>query len=376
MTKLSILLAAAFAAHAFIAPAVAQPQGAETAPYTARQLAPGVHLLATPPEYRGGVIGNIIVVEQSDGIIIFDSGGTAADGRRAVAFIRSMTAKAVKALIYSHWHGDHPQGGSEIRAAWPGVRILSTPQTRAALESAALRYVGLRPDERFETLFLNQTSGLISQIHAQLRNRDHDEATRARYRRMLTEVQSRQRDFRGTHLVMPTETFTRELLLDDPVRPVRLIRFGRANTEGDAIAWLPNERIVLTGDVVVSPIPFGFFSFPGDWLGVLERIKALDYRLLVPGHGEPQLDTVYIDRVAATLRDLRSQIGPLARQGLSLDQIRQRVDWSAQRAVFGDTPRNRLLFDAFWLTPMTVNTYIEALGLPMVQGDESLYPDN
>lgn len=322
------------------------------------------------------MIGNIVVIEQSDGMVVIDSGGTAADGRRAVAFIRALTSKPITALVYTHWHGDHPQGGSEIHAAWPRVRIISTPQTRAALRGPTLNYVGLRPDERFETIFINQISGLISQIHVQLRNPDHDEAMRARYRRMLAEVQARQRDFAGTYLVMPTETFTDELLLADRLRPVRLLHLGRANTEGDAIAWLPNERIVATGDVVVWPVPFGFFSFPRDWLAVLERIKAMNYRILVPGHGEPQTDTQYLDRLMATLADLRAQIGPLAAQGLSLEEVRRRVDWSGQRAIFGDTPRNRLLFDAYWLSPMTVNTYMEAHGQVMVQGDESLYPDN
>lgn len=361
---------------ALAAPAPAQsPDAAALAPYAARQIAPGVHLLATPPEYRGAVTGNITIIEQSDGVVVIDSGLTRADGRRAVAFIRSITRLPVKAVVYTHWHNDHPQGGSEIRAAWPRVRIISTAATLRALQGPIQRYISLRPDERMETLFLNQSAGVLAQIEAQLRNPQHDQATLARYRRMATEVRARNADFRGTYLVLPTETFTGELRLDDPVRPVHLRFLGRANTEGDAIAWLPNERIVVTGDIVVSPIPFGFFSFPGDWIEVIARIKALDYRILIPGHGEPQTDTAYIDRLAATLTDLRAQIGPLARQGLSLDEVRQRVDWSAQRDIFGDTPRNRLLFDAYWLTPMTINTYMEARGQAMTQGDESLYPN-
>lgn len=358
------------------APAGAQsPDSVPVAPYVARQLAPGVHLLATPPDYRGAATGNITIIEQSDGVVVIDSGLTRADGRRAAAYVRSITRLPVKALVYTHWHNDHPQGGSEIRAAWPRVRVISTAATRRAFEGPIRRYVNVRPDEQMETIFLNQSAGLLAQINAQLRNPEHDEATLARYRRMADDTRGRMRDFRGTYLVLPTETFTDALRLDDPVRPVHLLFLGRANTEGDAIAWLPNERIVVTGDVVVSPIPFGFFSFPGDWLEVLARIKALNYRLLVPGHGEPQTDTAYIDRLVATLTDLRAQIGPLARQELSLDEVRQRVDWSAQRAIFGDTPRNRLLFDAYWLTPMTINTYMEARGQEMIQGDESLYPN-
>lgn len=355
------------------APLSAQP---DIAPYAARQLAPGVHLLATPPDYRGAVTGNITIVEQSDGMVVIDSGLTRADGRRAVDFIRSITRKPVKALVYTHWHNDHPLGGSEIRAAWPRVRIISTAATLRALNGPIQRYIGLRPDERMETIFLNQSAGTLAFVAAQLRNPQNDEATRGRYRRMEADTRERMAAIRGTYLVLPSETFDDELRLDDPLRPVHLLFLGRANTEGDAIAWLPGERIVVTGDVVVHPIPFGFFSFPRDWIEVLQRIKAMDYRILVPGHGEPQTDSQYLDRLVATLVDLRAQIGPLAARRLSLDEVRQRVNWDAQRAVFGDTPRNRLLFDAYWLTPMTINTYMEARGTPMVQGDESLYPSN
>ena len=82
-------------------------------------------------------------------------------------FIRSITRKPVKALLYTHWHNDHPQGGSEIRAAWPRVRIISTAGDAAhAARRRMPRYVSLRPDERIETIFLNQSAG-----HARLRRR-------------------------------------------------------------------------------------------------------------------------------------------------------------------------------------------------------------
>jgi len=191
---------------------------------------------------------------------------------------------------------------------------------------------------------------------------------------MLAEDRRLAGEVRGTHLVLPTETFAEELLLDDPVRPVRLMHLGRANTDGDALAWLPNERIVVTGDVVVWPTPFGFFSFPEDWIGVLERLKAMDYALLVPGHGEPQADTAYLDRLIGTLRDVRAQVGPLARQGLTLEQVRERVDYSAQTDLFGDTPRKRRLFDVFWVTPITESAWHEARGEPIVQGGDD--PDD
>jgi glyoxylase-like metal-dependent hydrolase (beta-lactamase superfamily II) len=370
-----LFLAAALVAASEPARAVL---GQETslAPLTARRLAPGVHLLGTPPDFLGGVIGNVTIVEQSDGFVVIDTGQSAGDGRRVVSFIRSLAPKPVKAIVYTHWHGDHPQGASEIRAAWPGVRIISTEKTRDSVNGPGFNYIGHRPDERFETINLNQLSGFLTQLDALARDPGQETVQRERYARMAREQRARIADFRGTYLVPPNETFTDELLLDDPVRPVRLMFLGRANTDGDAVAWLPNERILASGDIVVAPIPFGFGSFPGEWIEVLERIKAMNYAVLVPGHGEPQADTLYVDRLIATLQDIRNQVRPLAEQGLTLEQIQERVDYSAQREMFGDTPRHRRLIDAFWLTPMTINAFREARGLPMIQGDESLYPSN
>jgi hypothetical protein len=63
------------------------------------------------------------------------------------------------------------------------------------------------------------------------------------------------------------------------------------------------------------------------------------------------------------------QVGQLARQGLTLEQVRERVDYSAQTEIFGDTPRKRRLFEAFWLTPITESAWREARGEPIVQGE-------
>ena len=71
------------------------------------------------PIILGPAISNVSIIEQSDGIVVIDSGATAADGRRIVAFVRSLTDKPVKAVVITHWHNDHPLGISAIRDAWP-----------------------------------------------------------------------------------------------------------------------------------------------------------------------------------------------------------------------------------------------------------------
>lgn len=366
MLRALLLLSIALAAVPARATQPVDP--AVLAPYTGRELAPGVHLLAEPPLFSGNASGNVTIIEQRDGIVLVDSGASIGDGRRVVAYVRSLTDKPVRAVMITHWHNDHPLGIEAIRAAWPRVRIIATPQTRAGLLGPALTSVGLRPDERFDTLALNNMSAGVAQAEALLRAPSTDEARRQRIPGFIRNLWTYARDFRGTYLVPPTETFANELLLDDAERPVRLLYLGRANTEGDAVAWLPRQHILISGDIVVSPIPFGFGSYPEDWIRVLERLKALNFALLVPGHGEPMTDASYLDRLIGTISDLRAQVGALARQGLTLEEVRGRVDFAAQTAIFGTTPRLAVAFQSLWLAPMVENAWKEARGIPIVQG--------
>jgi len=351
------------------APGLTQP---DIAPFTARILAPGIHLLAVPADYAGPAISNVSVIEQSDGFILIDSGGTIAHGRAIVAFIRSISRKPVKAVLVTHWHNDHPLGIAAIRATWPRVRVIATERTRAGLLGPAMTSVGLRPDDHFDTQIWNEAWQGIAQVQGFTANPAITPEQRRRYDRYIFNLRAFAAGFRGTFLVPPTETFTDSLLLDDAERPVRLMFLGRANTDGDAVAWLPRERIVMTGDIVVSPIPFGFGSYPQSWLAVLARLRALSPALLVPGHGEPMADLAYLDRLGATIADIRAQVGPLARQGMSVEQVRAQVDFSAQTAIFGPTPRLAAGFQSLWLTPMVENAWKEARGMEIVQGEGEL----
>lgn len=349
------------------APASPQQNAAlDLAPYRAAVLVDGVRLMATPPDYVGFATSNILIVEQRDGLVVVDSGITRADGDRLVGYVRSFTDLPVKALIITHWHNDHAQGASQIRAAW----IIATEATRLGLDGPA-RSLGLDyvPSPPWEAAVAEQINEGIAASEAEAVNPEHDAPQRARFARRVEEYRARLPDLAGTHLVAPSEPLGEEIVIDDPERPVRLLFLGRANANGDAIVWLPNQRLVATGDVVVSPTPFGFFSFPADWIETLGRIKALGFEILVPGHGLPQTDSGYIDRLTATIADIRAQVGALAAQGLTLDQVRERVDFSAQTAIFGPTPRRRIAFEGLWLRPMIENAYKEATGAPIVQGE-------
>ena len=343
-------------------------------PFIAQKISPKVHLLAMPDTWYAALAGNVILIEQSNGFVVVDSGGNAANGRAVVRYAKSLANKPIKAVMITHWHGDHPQGISAIRDAYPKVRIISTRGTERGILGPASYNVGYRPDAKFDQATAKQAQTYKNDYEKLFDDPSTPADRKERIKVALNQFDLMTKDFVGTYLVPPTETFEHELVINDRDVPVHMMFLGRANTDGDAIAWLPKQKIVATGDIVVSPYPFGFGSYPADWIVTLGKLKALGFKTLIPGHGHPQSDTSYLDRLIASIRDLQAQVGPLAKAGKSIDEVRKRVDFSKSIATFGDTPTVKANLQSLFFDPMIGSTYKEARGEPIKQGDLEGFP--
>ena len=329
-----------------------------------------VHVMRQPDRLWSAVIGNVTIVEQSDGVVLIDSGGTLADGRQVAAAVRRLTSKPVKAVAITHWHNDHPLGVRGILEKWPGARIIATESAKRRMIQVMGRNVAVgRNDPRLDTARLNSGNARIAEYEAYARDPKLSEEERREFAADARYMKERLAEQMGSYIVLPTETFRDRLTLGDSQAPVELLVLGRANTDGDLVAWMPRQEVVAAGDAVVAPTPYGFNSYPADWIAVLERIKALPFARLVPGHGAVQGDRRYLDRLIGSLSDVRAQVAPLAAQGLSLEALQAKVDYSAQVRLFaGDSAWARRWLEAYWLEPITSSAWREAKGIPIEPG--------
>lgn len=322
----------------------------------------GVHMIRQIEPFQVSVLGNIGVVEQSDGLVLFDAGADPATTRRALRLIATVSPKPVKAVVISHWHSDHHGGLVEIVERWPAVRIIATATTARNLAEFA---TGLptRIDTAGEPdTFANALQGVAAIREAQTRSSHLPDIVRG-YDDLIALSLMTARDNEGARLALPTETFTDRLLLDDPVAPIELMFLGAANTTGEAVAWLPRQSVLFTGDVVVAPFPYGIAAHPNGWRGVLAKIDAMDFAALVPGHGELQRDHDYLRRMDAALAEAIAAVTPLVREGRSLDEIRALVTLPAQADAFaGSDPWRRKWFYRYWLHPLIGCIAVEARG--------------
>ena len=93
----------------------------------------------------------------------------------------------------------------------------------------------------------------------------------------------------------PNVTYSDTMTLVKGGREVQLHFVGRGHTGGDTMVFLPEERIVFTGDFFVgSPgangLPYMGDGFVNEWPASLDGLKALDFDVIVPGHGAPFRD--------------------------------------------------------------------------------------
>jgi cyclase len=149
----------------------------------------------------------------------------------------------------------------------------------------------------------------------------------------------------------PTFVFTDKAEIDLGNREVQVKYLGRGNTAGDAIVYLPKEKILVAGHLLGRPIPYTYNGYPSEWVQTLHKIAELDVTTIVPGHGSTMHDKTYLDLVADLLQSAGDQIQARIRQignqgGHTLDELKGFVDLTPFRQRFaGDDKDLQSQFD-------------------------------
>jgi cyclase len=120
--------------------------------------------------------------------------------------------------------------------------------------------------------------------------------------------------------VSPTpagRTFEGELSLEVGGRRVQLIEAGHAHTHGDVLVYVPEARVLFSGDLLfVGSTPVMWAGPPEAWLAALDRILAMDVDVVVPGHG-PVTGKAGVQQLKAYWQYLVAEVGQRHNTGMS-----------------------------------------------------------
>lgn len=261
-TALALGLAAA---AAIASPLAAQMPGPMV--LTAHPLKGGAYWVS------GGVSNTGFVIGQS-GVVVIDAQVNKMAGEKAVAEIAKITPKPIDKLVITHGDPDHVGGVG----AYPGAEIIAHENTRAYVLAGAA----------------DNSAGPRSALY---------------------------QDLAANHL--PTHTLaTSQTLTLDGVK-MQLIHVAPAHTAGDLIVYLPAQKIVFGGDVILTNGRFPSIHIGGSsegWIESMKAILALDADTFIPGHG--QIETK--KQLQARLKDVeerREAIKAMVYAGKSFAEI-------------------------------------------------------
>ena len=322
------ILLAMFFLPCGIAHAQAEPDPLQQ---TFTELAPGVWLGNRPDSTRLPVTPNTTFVIGDEGVVVFDGGNLPLVADRVIAKVRELTDRPVTHVIISHWHMDHVLGVSRYREAFPAVQVIAHPYTRELIH----RYLGQRDQEMRDTVSSNAPGieGLLNEKGDPL-----DAPTAAWFRDFIEYADLLEDQYRNFVAAYPDTTFEGTLRIHSGNREIRILHIGTGNTPGDLVLWLPEEKILASGDIVVWPTPYGHGGRPREWAQTLRSLMAMDFAVLVPGHGEVLRDRAYPALMAETLDSVATQMDALVAEGLSQEDARKQLDLSTfeQRFTGGD----------------------------------------
>lgn len=320
----------------------------------------GVWVVSRPEPERQPVMGNGVIIDNGDHLVVVDGCGSPLLAERVIQVIKAVSDLPVRTLIITHWHGDHHLGAHRFVDEWPGLEIIAQRFTSEAMLGPQMDYLA----ERRENL-PDQIAALkpLAEAGVMADGSPMPEILRGDFNDLLNYDGLIIEELNNSRVTPPTRIFEELLNIDYGSRPMELRFFGRGNTAGDAVLWMPEERILIAGDTVVAPTPFATGSYPRSWAGVLARFPGLQPRYLVPGHGPVQENAAYVELLIETLEMVADQADAAIAAGLGTETFKANFDWGdyPQRFHQGD-PRLKLRFDQWFATPVLEAAHDEAIG--------------
>ena len=312
-------------------------------------LADGIYLFRAPSTLDLWTSSNSVVVVNDSDVVVFDSNARTSTSRLVIAEIRKITNKPVRVLINSHWHMDHWMGNAAYADAFPGLQIIATTETRDYMARLPLEF------------FVNSAGAVrakaaLDTALAKGKLADGSPLTPERRRQLeadLAESVALGSELSGTRQVLPTFTFDDTMRFRRGTREFRLFS-ATGDASGSAALYLPNERLLVTGDVLVrrengtGAQPWTTNSYRiTPWLASLRAMEALDAGIIVPGQGPALHDKTYLRMTIALYETIIRQVHAALEHGATrLDQVKAAVKLDDIRQQFtGGDPALNTRFD-------------------------------
>lgn len=240
---------------------------------------------------------NTGIIVGDDAVLVADTQATPVMAEDVIRRIREVTDKPIKYVLLTHYHAVRVLGAS----AYGADHVIASQDT-------------------YDLIVERGAADMKSEIE--------------RFPRLFRSVES------VPGLTWPTLTFKGEMTLWLGKLEVKIMQLGRGHTKGDTVVWLPQEKVLLSGDLVeYGATPYAGDAYFQDWPATLDAIAALEPEKLVPGRGAALKTPLEVaDGLAGTrafVSELYAKVKAGAAAGRDLNAIYKET-YAALKPTFGD----------------------------------------
>ena len=227
---------------------------------------------------------NTGIVIGDDAVLVADTQATPAMAADVIRRIREVTDKPIKYVVLTHYHAVRVLGAS----AYNAQQILASQDT-------------------YDLIVERGEQDKASEI--------------GRFPRLFSNVETV-----PPGMTWPTMTFTGKMTLWLGKLEVQLLQLGRGHTKGDTVVWLPQERTLLSGDLVeFDATPYAGDAYFSDWPKTLANVAALKPLALVPGRGAALVGEARVQEglsgTAGFIADVRASVQAGVSAGKDLNAV-------------------------------------------------------
>jgi cyclase len=231
----------------------------------------GVYAAIVKP--GAGGLGNAGFIDLGEHVLVIDtflSPRVAEDLNKAIEYT---IGKPVKYVVNTHWHGDHTNGNQVFQDAI----IISTKRTRELMVENN-QVVDVQEETQQLLDYLNKTEEeALAETDEKIKQSILDDVND---KKVFVE------DLPNYRLTLPSITFEDRLEIHGTKRSVEIITHGGGHTESDAFVYLRDDNLAFMADLVlVNSTPFMGVGQPEHWPTILDKVKQLNLKTIIPGHG-------------------------------------------------------------------------------------------
>ena len=295
------------------AAATADDANVETGAVQLIRITDGIYAVA--PNFAGA---NGALILGESGHIVVDTHGTPASAQALIDAVAAVSEVPIRYVVNTHWHVDHHSGNAAYRAAFgPDVMFISHDDTRTEIPTLGA--------EQFKQVAAYRSMPIAAADKAlDQSSTGHGEPLSAEQIAAIKKFRDAQQEYAAKsdyEYVLADLTYSDSVTLHNSPHTVEIFFLHSAHTRSDSIVYVPQQEVLIVGDLLTKPILWSWSSYPAQYVQTLKGLEALPVKSTVIGHGGPVLEgKAYLTQVRQFLETAVEYSAKSRAAGLSAEE--------------------------------------------------------